>query len=134
MENVKEWTLKEVYPSQAASDFILKDDLFAKYHAEYPDVPHEFFMSHFGRLMGNLHPFNSVVPLQKKGGNRLVSSAAIVKKLIKSWLPITTKGKIVKKMRKMWKNRQQKENLSHKTQNYKKWLSLCNTCGALNSW
>ena len=63
---MKQWALREIVPSQSASDFILKDDLFSKYKEKYPDVKREFFLAHFGRLMG-IHPFHSVIPLQKKG-------------------------------------------------------------------
>ena len=60
------WVLSKVHETASEFEYIEKEDLFAKFHTERPEISRDVFFAVLGRVMGQT-PFANVIPYKKKG-------------------------------------------------------------------
>ena len=60
------WVLSKVHETASEFEYIEKEDLFAKFHIERPEISRDVFFAVLGRVMGQT-PFVNVIPYKKKG-------------------------------------------------------------------
>ena len=63
---VANWVLGKVHETASEFECIEKEDLFAKFHTERPEISRDVFFAVLGRVMGQT-PFANVIPYKKKG-------------------------------------------------------------------